>query len=188
MFRLAGRAFQLLEWDTTHRFCSRCGSPVRESGDERVKQCPECAMMHYPILSPAVIMTVERDDEILLARSPHFPEGMYSTLAGFVEPGETLEEAVAREIREESGAEVCRIRYFASQPWPFPHSLMIGFLTDFNGGAIRAASPEIEDIRWFSRKDLPRLPSSMSIARALIENFLQRCAGQSPRDRTSPGD
>ncbi|MFH1153940.1 MAG: NAD(+) diphosphatase [Pseudomonadota bacterium] len=174
MFRLAGRALQLLHWDTSNQFCGRCGSVLTESEREPVKQCLQCSLTHYPRLSPAVIMTVERGHEILLARSHHFPKGMYSTLAGFVEPGETLEEAVSREIREESGVRVSRIQYFGSQPWPFPHSLMIGFVTRFQDGEIRMQSSEIEDARWFSRDKMPLLPSAMSIARALINNFLQR--------------
>jgi NAD+ diphosphatase len=117
-------------------------------------------------------MSVVRDDHILLARAPRFPKGMYSALAGFVEPGETLEEAVAREVMEEVGVRVGQIRYLASQPWPFPHSLMIGFTTVYESGDIIIDRGELEDARWFSRKDMPLLPSPISISRLLIDNFL----------------
>ena len=117
-------------------------------------------------------MSVVREDKILLARSPRFPEGMYSTLAGFVEPGEILEEAVRREVREETGIEVDNIRYVASQPWPFPHSLMIGFSAIYAGGEIRIDDKEIEAAGWFARAELPLLPSKISIARLLIDNFV----------------
>jgi NAD+ diphosphatase len=127
-------------------------------------------MVFYPRLSPAAIMLIYRGDELLLARSPHFPPGMYSALAGFVEPGESIEETVRREVREEVGVEVGEIRYFGSQPWPFPNSLMIGFLVEWADGEIRLGEPEeIEDARWFRSEDLPPLPPKVSIARAMID-------------------
>jgi NAD+ diphosphatase len=140
---------------------------------ELSKICPACKFISFPRLSPAVIMSVVRGKEILLARSPRFPAGMYSTLAGFVEPGETLEETVAREVQEEVNVEVCNIRYIDSQPWPFPHSLMIGFSAQYAGGDIRVDNNEIEDAQWFSRDNLPLLPTRMSIARHLIELFIK---------------
>lgn len=174
-WKLAGRAFQLLEWDRNHRFCGRCGAGTVSSSGERSRTCPQCRLQHFPRLSPAVITLVEDDaGRMLLARSPHFAEGVYSTLAGFVEPGESLEEAVAREIREEVGVEVRNVRYFGSQPWPFPNSLMIGFLADYAGGEIRIDPTEIEDARWFTPDDLPLLPSKLSIARSLVDHYLAR--------------
>ena len=140
---------------------------------EIAKICPACKFISFPRLSPAVIMSVVRGKEILLARSPRFPAGMYSTLAGFVEPGETLEETVAREVREEVNVEVCKIKYIDSQPWPFPHSLMIGFSAQYASGDIRTDNNEIEDAQWFSRDNLPLLPTRMSIARHLIELFIK---------------
>ncbi|MDQ3811005.1 MAG: NAD(+) diphosphatase [Chloroflexota bacterium] len=174
-YTVAGRAIQILHWDQTHRFCGRCGEPTVHAPTERAKLCPRCGLQSFPRLSPAVIMLVQRGDELLLARGAAFPEAFYSVLAGFVEPGESLEEAVVREIREEVGLEVADIRYFGSQPWPFPHSLMIGFTTTYVSGEIRPQTEEIVDARWFGRgSELPRLPGRLSIARRLIDWFLQQ--------------
>jgi NAD+ diphosphatase len=145
---------------------------------ELARECPNCDLVSHPRLSPAVIMAVTRHDKILLARSPRFPEGMYSTLAGFVEPGETLEEAVSREVLEETGIEVADIRYVSSQPWPFPHSLMIGFTAIYAGGEIHIDGKEIEAAGWFTVNDLPSLPSKISIARLLIDNFIDSQKGK----------
>lgn len=175
LFRVAGTALQKVEWLRTNGFCSRCGHATRRHPAHEAMECPACGHLHFPRLSPAVIVLVERGDEMLLARSPGFPEGMYSTLAGFVEPGESLEDAIHREIREEVGVEVADLRYFGSQPWPFPHSLMIGFTARWAGGEIRVDGKEIVDAGWFSASRLPpRLPSALSIARRLVEDFLGR--------------
>lgn len=173
LFRMGGRAFQIVEWDRNHQFCGRCGSPTELKADEVARRCPQCGLMQFPRLSPAVIVLIRRGDEILLARSPHFAPGIYSTIAGFVEPGETLEDAVRREVAEEVGVQVTNLRYFGSQPWPFPHSLMVGFTADWAGGEIEMQEQEIEDARWFTRETLPGLPSSFSIAHALIQSYLQ---------------
>lgn len=173
-WRLAGRAVQIVDWDRNHRFCGRCGAPTERNPAERSRVCPRCGLQHFPRLSPAVITLIEDGGRILLARSPHFAPGVYSTLAGFVEPGESLEEAVVREVREEVGVELTGIRYFSSQPWPFPNSLMIGFTARYAGGEIRPQEGEIEDARWFTPGDLPLLPFHASIARWLIEDFLGR--------------
>jgi NAD+ diphosphatase len=173
-WRLAGRAVQLLDWDRNHRFCGRCGAETERQAGELSRTCPRCSLAHFPRLSPAVIVRVERGDQILLARSPHFAPGVYSTLAGFVEPGESLEEAVRREIEEEVGVRVGNIRYFGSQPWPFPNSLMIAFVADYESGELRLQEGEIEDARWYTRDDLPALPAPMSIARTLVDGFLRR--------------
>jgi NAD+ diphosphatase len=172
LFWLAARAVQIVEWDRTHQFCGRCGIPLKLRESERAKECPQCGLLHFPRLTPAVIVLVQRGHELLLARSPHFTPGVYSVLAGFVEPGETLEEAVEREIFEEVGIQVKDIRYFASQPWPFPHSLMIGFTATYAGGEIRINQKEIEDAAWFTEDNLPKQPGKISIARHLIEWFL----------------
>lgn len=169
---LANRAIQIVEWDRDHQFCSRCRAATEIQDGERSRKCPRCGLIAYPRLSPAVIVLVERGDEILLARSPHFLPGVYSTLAGFVEPGETLEQTVAREIEEEVGVRVRDVRYFGSQPWPFPNSLMIGFRARYAGGDLMLDPDEIEDAGWFRADTLPKLPSPISIARALIEAFL----------------
>jgi len=173
-WKLAGRAAQIVEWDRDHRFCGRCGAETARQPEELARVCPRCGLQQFPRISPAVIMRVERGEELLLARSPHFAPGVYSTLAGFVEPGESLEEAVAREVREEVGIEVKNIRYFGSQPWPFPHSLMIGFVADWDSGEIRPQEGEIEDAGWYGIDNLPGLPSRLSIARALLDDFISR--------------
>lgn len=175
LFDAAGAAYQKLLWLRTHGFCSRCGAPTRRHDEHEAMECPRCGHLHFPRLAPAVIVLVERGDEMLLARSPHFPEGMFSTLAGFVEPGESLEGAVHREIREEVGVEVGRLRYFGSQPWPFPHSLMVGFHADWRSGELAPDGEEIVEAGWFAPGRLPpRLPSRLSIARRLVEDFLGR--------------
>lgn len=169
---IAGRASQILRWEQDHRYCGRCGSAMFEPDEEMIKKCPDCSFSAYPRISPAVIMLVTRGREILLGRSPRFPNGMYSTLAGFVEPGETAEEAVRREVREETGIEVNDIRYVASQSWPFPHSLMLAFTAKYASGEITVDNVELEDAKWFSAGDMPRLPSNISVARKLIELFI----------------
>ena len=176
LFILAGRAVQILHWHKEHRFCGKCGSPMENRETELAKICRACSFVSFPRLSPAVIMSIVRKDHILLARSPHFSPGMYSTLAGFVEPGETLEEAVKREVREEVSIRIGNISYVASQPWPFPHSIMIGFSADYVDGEIEIDAHEIEDAQWFSVHDLPILPSKITIARLLIDNFINRCS------------
>jgi len=173
-WQLAGRAVQILDWDRNHRFCGRCGTPTKASADERSRTCPSCGQQHFPRLSPAVIVLVTRGDELLLARSPHFAPGVYSTLAGFVEPGESLEDTVAREIHEEVGVTLSDVRYFGSQPWPFPNSLMVGFTAQWAAGELQPQPGEIEDARWFHPGALPLLPAPMSIARKLIDSFLGR--------------
>jgi NAD+ diphosphatase len=168
-FAVAGRALQLVDWDRTHRYCGRCATPTEPHAAERVRICPACKLSLYPRVAPAVMALVKRQDEVLLARSPHFPPGMYSALAGFVEPGESLEQCLAREVAEEVGVEVANPRYFASQSWPFPHSLMVAFVCDWAGGEIRRQESEIEEAKWFKVLQLPKLPSKISIARKLID-------------------
>jgi NAD+ diphosphatase len=173
-FVMAGRAKQIVEWERTHRFCGRDGTETVPGPTELSRECPRCGMLFYPRLSPAVIVLISRGDEVLLARSPGFPAGMYSVLAGFVEPGESIEETIGREIREEVGIEVENVRYFGSQPWPFPNSLMIGFTADYAGGELRTEPEEIEDAGWYTVNDLPPLPPKVSIARVMIDDFVRR--------------
>lgn len=168
-FALAGRALQIVAWDRTHQYCGACGRPTVARVSERSRECPGCGLVAYPRLAPAVMGLVRRGRELLLARSPRFPVAMYSALAGFVEPGETLEQCLEREVHEEVGIRVCAVRYFASQPWPFPHSLMIAFHADYDRGEIRADDVEIEDAQWFDIAKLPKLPARISIARRLID-------------------
>lgn len=173
LFWIAARAVQIVEWDRTHQFCGQCGAPLKTRMTERAKECPRCGLLHFPRLSPAMIVLVQKGRELLLARSRHFLPGMYSVLAGFVEPGESLEEAVAREVREEVGLTIKDIRYFGSQNWPFPHSLMIGFTATYAGGEISLNDEEIEAAGWFTADALPPLPGNISIARKLIDWFVE---------------
>ena len=170
-FSVAARALEVLEWDRTHRYCGTCGTATTLKDGERARECPACGQLSYPRISPAVIMAVIRDDKILLARARRFPPGLYSVLAGFVEPGETLEECVAREVREETGIEVKNLRYFGSQPWPFPHSLMIAFTAEYAGGEIRIDESELADAGWYAADALPTIPDPITVARRLIDWF-----------------
>jgi NAD+ diphosphatase len=170
----ASRASQLAAFDRDHRFCGRCGSPATPSAVEHARVCTGCGATVYPRLSPAVIVLVERGDTCLLARSPRFPPGVHSAIAGFVEPGETAEHAVERELAEECGVAASDLRYAGSQPWPFPHSLMLGFTATYAGGEARADGVEVESMDWFEADALPPLPAPGSIARRLIEEFADR--------------
>ncbi|NLF53998.1 MAG: NAD(+) diphosphatase [Thauera phenolivorans] len=174
---LANRALELVEWDRTHRFCGVCGAPTAQPDARKVRICsnPECGHEHYPRVSPVVIVAVERGEEILLGRSPHFPPGFYSVLAGFVDAGETAEEAVHREVFEEVALRVRELRYFASQPWPFPHSLMLGYQAEYAGGELVCAADEIEDAAFFHVDRLPaNLPGRFTIAHWLMRDFCRR--------------
>ena len=168
---IAGRANQLVHWNRTHLFCGGCGRPTQDKTDERAKICPRCGLVNYPRLSPAVIVAVVKQGRILLARNQRFRGPFYSVLAGFVEPGETLEACVEREIREEVGIFVQNIRYFGSQPWPFPDSLMIGFTAEHAAGEIAVDHSEIIEAAWYAKDNLPRVPPQISIARHLIDWF-----------------
>ncbi len=176
-FRMAGRAKQVVAWHATNRFCGRCGGKTEPVDEELAMRCTRCGMMHYPRVSPAAIVRVRRGERLLLARSPGFPPGMRSVLAGFVEPGESIEETIRREVREEVGVDVENIRYFGSQPWPFPNSLMIGFTADHAGGELRPQPGEIEDADWYATDALPMLPPKVSIARRMIDEFILEVGG-----------
>jgi len=170
---VAAFAVRMIGSVKTSRFCGRCGHETLPVLSERAKRCPACDMVIYPRISPAIIVLITRGEEILLARSPRFPAGMRSVIAGFVEPGETLEHAVSREVQEEVGIAVKNIRYFASEPWPFPDSLMIAFVAEYAGGEISIDNNEIISAGWFSRDNLPGLPAKMSISRALIDSWVE---------------
>lgn len=172
LFGMANLAAHLVHWDRTYRFCSRCGSPIEDREDVRAKGCCRCGLLVFPRISPAVIVLVKKKDEILLARSERFEAGLFSVLAGFVEPGETLETAVSREVKEEVGISISDITYFGSQPWPFPDSLMIGFTAEYLAGDISIDGEEIVEAAWFRAGSLPRIPDKISIARRLIDWFI----------------
>jgi NAD+ diphosphatase len=172
LFWIGGRGFQLINWNRTTQFCGRCGHRTESSETERAKVCPACELRNYPRISPAVIVAVTRKNRILLARAFRFPMKIYSVIAGFVEPGETLEQCIRREIMEEVHIEVRNIRYFGSQPWPFPNSLMIAFTAEYAGGDIAIDNREIMDAGWFGPHDLPNIPDKVSIARRLIDSFI----------------
>ncbi|MFS0884284.1 NAD(+) diphosphatase [Aeromicrobium sp. 179-A 4D2 NHS] len=178
---LAIHAVGLARWLASHRFCPRCGTALQTSQAGHLRTCPNCGAEHYPRTDPAVIMLVtDRDDRALLARNPHWPEGRFSTLAGFVEPGEALEDAVRREVAEEVGVSVGEARYLGSQPWPFPQSLMLGFRAEAETTDITVDDTEIAEARWFTRDELlaaaqeERIvlpPPGVSISRWLVEDW-----------------
>jgi NAD+ diphosphatase len=171
---VAAFAVRMIASSKASRFCGRCGTATVPVLSERAKKCPACGLVIYPRVSPAIIVLITRGEEILLARSPRFPAGMHSVIAGFVESGETLEHAVHREVREEVGIVVKNLRYFASEPWPFPDSLMIAFVADYAAGEITIDNNEIVSAGWFGRDCLPPLPAPMSISRALIDRWMER--------------
>lgn len=177
LFWVAGRAVQIVAWDRTHRFCGQCGTPTQRRKRENVRVCPQCNLHAYPRVSPAMIVAVTYQNKILLARSGRHPSGLFSVLAGFVEPGETLEECVRREVMEEVGLAVAHIRYFGSQPWPFPNSLMIAFTCESNGTEITMQDDEIVEAGWFDADNLPNIPPPISISRRLIDDFVARQKG-----------
>jgi NAD+ diphosphatase len=172
---IAMRAVQLLEWERTHRFCGACGSPTERIAGERAYRCTGCGLSVYPRISPAMMVLITRGREVLLARGVTFPAGRYSALAGFLEAGESIEDAIHREVREEVSVEVGELRYFGSQSWPFPNSLMIAFTAEWKAGEIRADPAEIADAQWFDIDALPEMPPpKVSISRALIDATVQR--------------
>ena len=177
LFRIAGRAVQMVAWDRDHQFCGRCATPT-EMATDRAKVCPACGLRAYPRLAPAVIMAVTKEDKLLLAHGVRHPGNMLSVLAGFVEPGETLEETVAREVQEEVGLAVRDIRYFGSEPWPFPNSLMVGFTAVYDSGTL-TLNEEIKSADWFTAEEIRAgnivtPPASISIAGKLIEAFIAK--------------
>jgi NAD+ diphosphatase len=175
LFQIAGYAFHIMKWDQTSQYCGRCGTQTKNMENERAKICENCNLISYPRISPAVTAAVIKENKILLAKASRFRKrNMYSVLAGFVDPGETLEECVKREIKEEVNIEVENIKYFGSQPWPFPDSLMIGFTADYKSGELTIDGEEIIDANWFTPGNLPNIPGKLSIARELIDWFIEK--------------
>jgi len=183
LMNVAGRAVQLVAFNRTHQFCGQCGGRMIDQTHERARRCPQCGLIAYPRLSPAIIIAVTRRIEgklhILLARNHRFPAGRYSVLAGYVEPGESLEECARREVCEEVGIDLQNMHYFGSQSWPFPNSLMIGFTAEYAGGEIKLEEAEIADARWFPADQLPGIPPPSTIARRLIDWYIGEAANSS---------
>ena len=178
---LASRAAQLAEWVRTHRYCGHCATAMAAVPGERAFKCPACGMTAYPRISPAMMVLIRRDDAILLARHTHSPTGRFSPLAGFLEAGESIEEAIHREVMEEVGLQVHNLAYFGSQSWPFPHSLMIAFTADYAGGEIVRDEREIAEARWFGPQDVqPEQPSSVSISSFLVNAHWPRPRARQP--------
>jgi len=176
IYRLAGKATQIVAWDQTHQYCGRCGKETDYIHGERGKKCPACGFMSFPRLSPATITAVVRDKQILLSQYAAFRgRGMRTIIAGFVEPGETLEECIHREVFEEVGVRVKNLRYLKSQSWPFPNSLMMGFVAEYDSGEIKVDEHEIAHADWFDLDNLPEIPPPLSIAhriiRWVVENY-----------------
>lgn len=175
---VAGQAFQILEWARTHRHCGSCGAPTLPHAADRAVECPECRLVFYPRISPVVMGLVYRHNgsngEILLTRKPGYAPGRYTVVAGFVEAGESLEHCLAREVMEEVGVTIRNPRYFGSQPWPFPNSLVMAFSAEWAGGEARPDLTELEEVRWFSIDALPDLPEPVHISRQLIDDTLMR--------------
>lgn len=178
------KAGHLAEWRRTHRFCGVCGSTARFTESQRAATCTACGHVSFPRISPAVIVQATMEDRILLGRAPRHPTGGYSVLAGFVDPGESLEDAVRREVMEESGITLEEVSYFGSQPWPFPDSLMVGFRATTSTGRPVPHDHELEDVRWFKADELPSVPPPYSIARTLIDDFAER-HGRDPKSLDS---
>lgn len=173
-FALAGTAIQIINWDKNHQYCGRCGTKMHTSKTERAKRCPKCRLINYPRISPAMIVLITRGEEVLLTRAPRFRPGVYSVQAGFVEVGETVEQTVEREVMEEVGLKVKNIRYFGSQAWPFPNSLMLAFTAEYASGELKINHDELEDGNWYHFSNLPESPTQKSIAWKMLQWFIQQ--------------
>ncbi|SOE51846.1 NADH pyrophosphatase [plant metagenome] len=166
---LASKAFQIGEWARTHRYCGACATPTERVAHEHCMRCPACGLPSYPRVSPAMMVLIRRDDHILLARHATYARARHTALAGFVEAGESVEDAIHREVEEEVGLQVKNLRYFQSQSWPFPHSLMIAFTAEYAGGEVRVQESEIAEANWYGPGDaLPPVPMAQSVAGRLV--------------------
>lgn len=175
-YAMGVKAYSVMHWDRNHQFCGRCATPTVHRVPHFERFCPACSLSFFPRISPSIIVLIHRGDELIMARSAHFSPGIYGLIAGFVEIGESLEEAIHREIKEEVGLQVKNITYFGSQPWPFPDSLMVAFTAEYHSGELIIDNAEIEDAGWYRYDNLPGRPSmSFSIASELLDNFVHLC-------------
>lgn len=173
-FAAASLAAQLTYFAANYRFCARCAGALAPTPQSRARTCTRCKHEWYPRVSPCAIVLVRDGDRLLMTRQARYPAGMYGLVAGFVEANESVEQCAARECLEECGVQLRNLRYFGSQPWPFPHQLMLGYVADYAGGELVVDTTELEDARWFHRDELPKLPTQISIARKLIDAFVER--------------
>lgn len=171
-YNMAGKAFQILNWDKNSRYCPMCGVPTVQIAPI-AKKCPQCRQEIYPRISPAIIVLIRREDSVLLVRARNFRGTFHGLVAGFLEPGETLEECVHREVREETGLRIKNLRYFGSQPWPYPGGIMIGFTADYESGDLSLQREELNAGGFYTRDKLPEIPKKLSLARKLIDAWLE---------------
>lgn len=175
-FGIGVKAYSVINWDKNHQFCGRCGLPTNHHGKNFERICSSCNMSFFPRISPSIIVLIHNKDRLVMARSPHFLPGVYGLIAGFVEIGESLEEAVHREVKEEVGLEIKNLNYFGSQPWPFPDSLMVAFTAEYAAGEIKIDQDEIEEAGWYNYNNLPGRPSTaISIGSLLLDSFIDEC-------------
>lgn len=177
------RGYHWINWEKQSKYCGRCSKALTQQDHPTEKKCLACNISYFPRFSPAVMVLIQHEDKILLARSPHFPNGFYSAIAGFIDIGETAEEAAHREVKEELGIEITDLEYFGTQDWPFPDSFMIAFRAKYLRGELQIDNKEIVDAQWFSSENLPHLPSSVSISKRLIESTIEKII--STKDSTS---
>jgi NAD+ diphosphatase len=175
-YAMGVKAYSVMHWDRNHQFCGRCAAPTIHRTPNFERFCPACEHSFFPRISPSIIVLIHRGDELVMARSAHFAPGIYGLIAGFVEIGESLEEAIHREVKEEVGLQVKNITYFGSQPWPFPDSLMVAFMAEYHSGELAIDNEEIEDAGWYRYDNLPGRPSTpISISSKLLDNFVHLC-------------
>lgn len=174
-YALAAKAFSIINWDRNHQYCGRCGQPTILATRLFERACPKCQLNFYPRISPSIIVLIQKGDEILMARSSHFPAGVYGLIAGFVEPGESIEATVHREVYEETRLRIRHLKYFGSQPWPFPDSLMMGFFAEYESGELEIDRVELEHAGWYRYDQLPGRPSThLSIASKMLDHYLEQ--------------
>ena len=177
LFDVIARSIQIITWSKDHQYCGSCGSLMHRHSKERAMECPNCkGQLIYPRISPCVITLIYRENEFLLAHNKNFPPNFYSTLAGFIEPGESVESALKREVKEEVDINIKNLKYFSSQAWPFPSQLMLGFYAEYDSGELKPDGDEIDDAQWFTVESMPTSipPANISISGKLIENFINK--------------